>query len=182
MSMSIRLLSHKIFKYLPFFSNNPVQLLPPSNLPLPPPLRQMNPHVSVSALNQLNIYVCWDSRHIYSMSDRSIKHTRAHTGTHTHTHLQTVTNTEFIPSRSFSGVSAVHQSLNGPVPLTVMAATWKLYWLPFSRPEETQETGCYYWLCDWNRYVEIIFWFSDNRGKVPQTTSTLHRLMVHKIW
>lgn len=40
----------------------------------------------------------------------------------------------FLPSRSFSGVSAVYQSLTGPVPLAVMAATWKLYWLPFSRP------------------------------------------------
>lgn len=50
-----------------------------------------------------------------------------------------LTNTpHFIPSKSFSGVSAVDQSLNGPVPLAVMAATWKLYWLPFSRPVGTQ--------------------------------------------
>lgn len=39
-----------------------------------------------------------------------------------------------LPSRSFSGVSAVYQSEGGPVPFTVMAATWKLYWLPFSSP------------------------------------------------
>lgn len=86
-------------------------------------------------------------------TDQSNTHgrTQEHTSTDSYKHK------EFIPSRSFSGVSAVYQSLNGPVPLTVMAATWKLYWLPFSRPEETQETGCYYWLCDWNRYnVDII--------------------------
>lgn len=39
-----------------------------------------------------------------------------------------------LPSRSFSGVSAVYQLEGGPVPLTVMADTWKLYWLPFSSP------------------------------------------------
>ena len=42
------------------------------------------------------------------------------------------------PSRSFSGVSPVNHSLAVPVPLVVMAATWKLYWLPFSRPEATR--------------------------------------------
>lgn len=47
-----------------------------------------------------------------------------------------------LPSRSFSGVSAVYQSEGGPVPFTVMAATWKLYWLPFSSPgKQTNKTS-----------------------------------------
>lgn len=51
-----------------------------------------------------------------------------------------------LPSRSFSGVSAVYQSEGGPVPFTVMAATWKLYWLPFSSPgKETNKQN------KWNR-------------------------------
>lgn len=59
-----------------------------------------------------------------SLQQLSLSH--AHTLTHTH-----------VPSKSFSGVSAANQSLNGPVPFAVMAATWKLYWLPFSRPAGT---------------------------------------------
>lgn len=55
-----------------------------------------------------------------------------HTCTQKHTH--TLYHSLFLPSRSFSGVSAVYQSLAGPVPFAVIAATWKLYWLPFSRP------------------------------------------------
>ena len=52
------------------------------------------------------------------------------------------------PSRSFSGVSAVYQLDGGPVPLTVMADTWKLYWLPFSSPvkEFSTEENENYWI------------------------------------
>lgn len=40
-----------------------------------------------------------------------------------------------LPSRSLSKVSADSQSVAGPVPLTVRAATRKLYSVPRSRPE-----------------------------------------------
>lgn len=39
-----------------------------------------------------------------------------------------------LPSRSLSNVSADTQSVAGPVPLTVKAATRKLYSVPRSRP------------------------------------------------
>lgn len=41
----------------------------------------------------------------------------------------------FLPSKSLSKVSADSQSVAGPVPLTVRAATRKLYSVPRSRPE-----------------------------------------------
>lgn len=45
----------------------------------------------------------------------------------------------FLPSKSLSKVSADSQSVAGPVPFTVRAATRKLYSVPRSRPE-TQMT------------------------------------------
>lgn len=42
---------------------------------------------------------------------------------------------KILPSRSLSNVSADIQSVAGPVPLTVKAATRKLYSVPRSRPK-----------------------------------------------
>lgn len=99
--------------------------------PLTSPLLELNlPSIHPTPFfNWLNIYASVRAVEVFTSCYTDHRcHTHAHKNTHTLYHSL------FLPSRSFSGVSAVYQSLAGPVPFAVIAATWKLYWLPFSRP------------------------------------------------
>lgn len=94
----------------------------PSPLPsLPLELNLPSIHLT-PFFNWLNIYASVGAVEVF---------TSCYTDHRCHTHMHTKTNvlyhSLFLPSRSFSGVSAVYQSLAGPVPFAVIAATWKLY-------------------------------------------------------